>query len=238
MSVAGSLPVCHDGLVTSPPPARRSDAEANRSRILQVARRAFADPAADVSMAELARLAGIGSATLYRNFGTRRELLAALYSHEVDALCDAAAAPSGPTVGAGLLTWLRRFGDYYIEKGVVAAGLLEHTDESDPVFSSGYARIVAAGAPLLGAAQDSGEVRADLDVHQVLALVAAVARIPGDPAFRGPLVTAALDALRPPRPGTGDPAQEPHGDAAQEGQGVQIGGHPSGVRAIRRRLQA
>ncbi len=215
--------------MTSPPTARRSDAEANRSRILEVARRAFADPAADVSMAELARLAGIGSATLYRNFGTRRELLAALYSHEVDALCAAAAAPSGPTVGAGLLTWLRRFGDYYVEKGVVAAGLLEHTDESDPVFTSGYASIVRAGAPLLAAAQHSGEVRADLDVHQVLALVAAVARIPGDPAFRGPLVTAALDALRPPRPGTGD--------AAQRRQGVQSGRHPSDVLSIRCRLQ-
>ena len=120
------------GCVTPHLPARRSDAKANRGRILEVARRAFADPAADVSMAALARLAGIGSATLYRNFGSRRELLAALYSHEVQALCDTAGAQPGATAEARLLGWLRRFGDYYVEKGVVAAGLLEHTDESDP----------------------------------------------------------------------------------------------------------
>ena len=182
------------------PPPKRRDAEANRERILQAARRAFADPATDVSMIALARLAGVGSATLYRNFPSRRALLEALYSHEVDALCAAASGGStaeGSTPGSRLVAWLRRFGDYYVEKGVVAAELLEHTDEQDPVFTSGYERIVAAGGPLLAAARRSGEVRPDLTVDQVLALVAAVARIPGDAAFREPLARAALDAFLP-----------------------------------------
>ena len=55
--------------------ARRVDAERNRERILSAAREAFADPEADVSMAEISRGAGVGSATLYRNFANRRQLL-------------------------------------------------------------------------------------------------------------------------------------------------------------------
>jgi AcrR family transcriptional regulator len=60
---------------TPQPAARRVDAERNRERILDAARAAFADPDADVSMAEISRRAAVGSATLYRNFANRRELL-------------------------------------------------------------------------------------------------------------------------------------------------------------------
>jgi AcrR family transcriptional regulator len=76
----------------SRPPARRADAERNRDKILTAARSAFADPEAEVSMAEVSRRAGVGMATLYRNFPGRRELLEALYTDEVDAVCQAAAA--------------------------------------------------------------------------------------------------------------------------------------------------
>ena len=39
-------------------PARRADAERNRGKILAAARTAFADPDAEVSMAEISRRAG------------------------------------------------------------------------------------------------------------------------------------------------------------------------------------
>lgn len=41
-------------------------------------------------MAEISRRAGVGMATLYRNFPGRRELLEALYVDEVNAICKAA----------------------------------------------------------------------------------------------------------------------------------------------------
>src|SRR5215475_15366004 len=115
-------------------PARRADAERNRDKILAAARSAFADPEAEVSMAEISRRAGVGMATLYRHFPGRRELLETLYTDEVDALCDAAATAEGETPGARLDTWLRRFFAYFTSKRHVAAALLEHTDSSDPVF--------------------------------------------------------------------------------------------------------
>src|SRR5215470_6775119 len=92
-----------------PGATKRADAERNRDKILAAARAAFADPAADVSMAEISRRAGVGMATLYRNFPGRRELLEALYTDEVDAVCEAAQYVDAETPGAALAAWLRRF---------------------------------------------------------------------------------------------------------------------------------
>ncbi len=175
--------------------ARRIDAERNRERILDAARAAFADPDADVSMAEISRRARVGSATLYRNFANRRELLEALYVDEIDAVCTAAATITGDSPAAILVAWLRRFYAYFTSKRYVAAELLEHADRDDPVFETGYARVLNASRPLLRAAQQSGEVRTDLTLEQILDMVAATAKIPGDADYREPILQATLDAL-------------------------------------------
>lgn len=175
---------------------RRIDAQRNRDKILAAAQAAFADPAADVSMAEIARRAGIGSATLYRNFSDRRTLLEALYREEITAICQAAATSEGATAVEKLQAWLRRFYDYFTSKRVLAGELLEHVDSQSPVFDTGYARIIAAADPLVNAARTSGELRDDLGVEQILALVASIANIAGDPSYREPILDAALDALR------------------------------------------
>ena len=61
---------------------RRKDARRNREAILSAARELFAD-CADVPMYEVARRAGVGQATLYRNFPDRRDLAAALLLDEM-----------------------------------------------------------------------------------------------------------------------------------------------------------
>jgi AcrR family transcriptional regulator len=184
-----------------PAPARRADAERNRGKILEAARSAFADPGADVSMAEIARRAGVGMATLYRNFPGRRELLEALYTDEVNAICEAASS-------GDLLGWLHRFFAFVTSKHHIAAELLEHTDRSNPVFGGGRGRVIAAGRPLLTAAQRAGEVRDDVTLEQLLDMIIAIATINGDPGYLEPILTTALDGLRPrlcdwPLPGSG-----------------------------------
>ncbi|WFF00202.1 helix-turn-helix domain-containing protein [Micromonospora sp. WMMD964] len=54
----------------------RWDAEEKRQRILAAARRAFADKGADVTVARIARDAGVSVATVYRRFPTRDRLIA------------------------------------------------------------------------------------------------------------------------------------------------------------------
>jgi AcrR family transcriptional regulator len=182
---------------TSEAPARRADAERNREKILTAARSAFADPDADVSMAEVSRRAGVGMATLYRNFANRRVLLEALYTDEVDAVCKAAETIDGETPGTAFMAWLRRFFMYFTSKRYVAAELLEHSGSDNPVFGAGRPRVLAAGLPLLLAAQESHEIRDDLTLEQILDLVVAIAKIPGGPSYLERILAAALDGLRP-----------------------------------------
>jgi AcrR family transcriptional regulator len=177
------------------PQRRRSDAEHNRDRILDAAREVLADRSAEVSMAEVARRAGVGMATLYRNFQGRRELLEALFAGEVDDLCLAAGQVSGPP-GEALAAWLRRFALFHHSKHPIAAELLRHTDAADPVFGSSRGRVLAAGRPLLIAAQQAHQIRADLGLDQVLDLVLAAATVPGEPDYVEPILRAALDGLR------------------------------------------
>ena len=180
-------------------PTRRADAERNRDKILAAARTAFADPEAQVSMAEISRRAGVGMATLYRNFPGRRELLEALYTDEVDALCQAAETVDGETPGAVFMAWLSRFFDYFTSKRHIASELLEHTDSSNPLFDNNRTRVLAAGRPLLVAAQYAHEIRDDLTLEQVLDMIVAIAKINGDPGYLGPILQAMLDGLRPPK---------------------------------------
>jgi AcrR family transcriptional regulator len=181
-----------------PSPTRRPDAERNRDKILAAARSAFADPEAEISMAEISRRAGVGMATLYRNFPGRRELLEALYADEVNAICQAAETVDGETPGAVLTAWLHRFFAFVTSKRHIASELLQHTDSSDPIFGSNRARVMAAGRPLLASAQRAHEVRDDLALEQVLDMVIAIAAIHGDARYLDPILQTALDGLRPP----------------------------------------
>jgi AcrR family transcriptional regulator len=176
-------------------PTRRADAERNRGKILAAAHSAFADPEAEVSMAEISRRAGVGMATLYRNLPGRRELLEALYTDEVDAVCTAAETVDGATPGAVLAAWLYRFFAFATSKRHIASELLEHTDRSNPLFDNSRARVIAAGRPLLAAAQRAHQVRDDLALEQILDMVIAIATIHGDTRYLGPILQTALDGL-------------------------------------------
>jgi len=179
------------------PPTRRADAERNRGKILVAADAAFADPDADVSMAEISRRAGVGMATLYRNFPSRRELLEALYAERINALCAAAESIVGETPGEVLVAWLYRFFTFVTSKRAIAVELLERSDGSNPLMGEGRARVLATGRPLLEAAQRSDEIRQDLSLEQVTDMVVAVAQIHGDSQYVEPILQATLDGLRP-----------------------------------------
>lgn len=146
---SGGLPIHFQPVSRTEPPsrARRADAERNRDKILGAARAAFADLDAEISMAEISRRAGVGMATLYRNFPGRRELLEALYTQEVDAVCEAAGTLEAETPGAVLVAWLHRFFAFITSKRPIAAELLKHTDSANPIFGTNRARVIAAAQP-------------------------------------------------------------------------------------------
>jgi AcrR family transcriptional regulator len=71
--------------VATTPDQKRRDARDNREAILEAARALFAD-SADVAMSQVARRAGVGQATLYRNFPSRGALAAVILDEHVERL--------------------------------------------------------------------------------------------------------------------------------------------------------
>jgi AcrR family transcriptional regulator len=186
-------------------PTRRAKAERNRDKILTVARAAFAEQDAEVSMAEISRRAGVGMATLYRNFPSRRELLEALYLDEIDVVCEAAEIIDGETPGQRFEAWLRRFCESLDHKHHLVE-LLDQTDAAGPSHAANKARVLAAGQPLLLAAQQTQEIRDDLTLEQILRLVMAITTIHPDSGYIAPILRTALDGLRTP-PVPSDPTE-------------------------------
>ncbi|GJF26830.1 MULTISPECIES: TetR/AcrR family transcriptional regulator [Streptomyces] len=197
-----------------PAPARRADAERNRSKIIAVAREAFAEPGAAPSMAEIARRAGVGMATLYRNFPGRLELVEELFRHTVDDMCQAAESVSGDTPGEAFFAWLMRFHAIGARKGPLASVLLSESANGTPILRASRSRTIAAGEPLFRAAQRSGEVRDDVSLGQILDGLVALAGIDNGPDFPGALIRILLAGLHP-NPHTTDGSQ-----TASEGIGT------------------
>lgn len=86
--------------MNNPPKQRRADAARNAERVLRAARRCFADRGADISLEEVAKAAGVGVATVYRNFGGRTSLTHAVFAQtlrELNAAIGDIAASRGRT---------------------------------------------------------------------------------------------------------------------------------------------
>lgn len=154
---------------------RRSDALRNRERILSVAYRAFShDP--DVSLNTIAKLAGVGPGTLYRNFPTREDLILALYQHEVQAVVN-----SVPRVLAehepleALRVWFLQLAEYVRLKHGLGEAL--HTAAAQNVINATCAPVTAAIGQLLNAAEQAGRVRPGVDPADVLLLMGFLWRV-------------------------------------------------------------
>lgn len=87
---------------------QRSDARRNYQRILAVAEAEVAVHGAEASLEQIARTAGVGSATVRRHFPTRRALLEAVFQERIEGLCERAHRLSTSEDGrTALLEWLR-----------------------------------------------------------------------------------------------------------------------------------
>ncbi|WP_372662902.1 TetR/AcrR family transcriptional regulator [Amycolatopsis kentuckyensis] len=88
-------------LLRTPPPKERADAARNRAAILDAAGRLFADHGVDaVSMDQVATAAGVGKGTLFRRFGDKAGLAAALLDARERVLQEAV-LHGPPPVGPG-----------------------------------------------------------------------------------------------------------------------------------------
>ncbi|MFE0172067.1 TetR/AcrR family transcriptional regulator [Streptomyces sp. NPDC059002] len=155
------------------PEHRRADARRNYTRILAVAEEEVAAQGADASLEQIARTAGVGSATVRRHFPTRRALLEAVSQHRIEALCARAheLTDKGDSRKA-LLEWL----DDVVAYSVSARGLAAALAYDGPVHeNSCSAALEEAAAPLLQRAARDGALATDITVTDLITLVVGIA---------------------------------------------------------------
>lgn len=171
----------------------RKDAARNYDALLAAAREAFAEHGSEASLEDVARRAGVGIGTLYRNFPTRRDLFETVYADEVNALCRLAEEVADREPWEALTSWLDRFAGYMVTKRAVREAL---DDESD-IFLACRASMYAAGGPLFERAQESGAARKDMDFGDLVRMVAGITGTTfTDDAQRDRVLSVALDGVR------------------------------------------
>jgi AcrR family transcriptional regulator len=176
---------------------RRADARRNYEKVLAAAREAFAEGGESTSLEEIARRAGVGIGTLYRNFPNRQALLEALYVDEVEEVCRSASELESADSWEALNAWFERFIAYLATKRALAHELLDYMDKDAPLFQSCRASLFAAGEPLLTQAQQAGVVRPDVNFGEVMQMAMGIAKIPtNDRAQTEHILRIALDGLR------------------------------------------
>ena len=148
----------------------RRDAARNYAALVAAAREAFAEHGADASLEDIARRAGVGIGTLYRNFPSRRELFESVYAEDVNELVRVAEKVAELEPWGALTSWLERFTGYMVTKRAIREAL----DGESEIFDACRDSLYAAGGPLLQRAQEAGVARKDMDIGDLLRLVAGV----------------------------------------------------------------
>ena len=175
-----------------PAPRRplRADAARNVQALIAAAKELFDEQGLDVALDDVARRAGVGNATLYRNFPTRADLIVAVYADEVADLClrgaallEAGSAESAgssdsanPAAGEALFTWLDSFVTHVATKRALALAGTEHsTERRTELFDTWHTAMRTVASDLYGRAREAGTVSPEVTVDELLALTYAAA---------------------------------------------------------------
>lgn len=155
---------------------QRADARRNYERILSVAHEEVAEHGADASLEQIARTAGVGSATVRRHFPTRHALLEAVFHERIEGL--SALARDGARrddTRAALLEWLDALASYAASARGLAHALTQEAPVDPEHLNACAATLAEAAGPLLARAAREGLVSRDVTVVDLLTLVSGLA---------------------------------------------------------------
>jgi AcrR family transcriptional regulator len=172
------------------PRGRRADARRNHDLLVAAARRVFDEQGVDAPLDEIARRAGVGNATLYRHFPTRRDLVVEVYADEVDALCaDGTARLADPDPLDGLFAWLAAFVAHVATRRHLALSIPDGpTSDRDLLFDRWHAAMHETAAALVDRARETGTLRADVTATDLVTMGHGIGLATADPATAGRLL--------------------------------------------------
>jgi AcrR family transcriptional regulator len=151
----------------------RADAARNRERILETAEAVLATQGLSTPIDDIAREAGVGIGTVYRHFPTKEALFEAVVVNRVQRLIDEAEAlADADDPGEAFFAML----EYWVVRGTAHKALVEGLADSGFDVKAATAgakqQLHRAMALLLERAQAAGDVRTDVDIDDVMALIA------------------------------------------------------------------
>lgn len=181
----------------------RADARRNLELILQAAGETFAERGLEASVADVAARAGVGTATIFRRFPTKDDLIDAVIRLRMEQMREhvraAAEAPDG-------LATLRRLLLDIVATQQEDKGFVDSVGKGRFAAVPGYAELRDEMMERMGAiverAQAVGEVRADLaaaDLPVLMHMLAHAAQMlePVEPGAWERYLDVVLDGLRP-----------------------------------------
>jgi AcrR family transcriptional regulator len=159
--------------VPDPVAGLRSDARRNREKILAAASELFAEHGAELCVGDIARRAGVGQATVFRRFPTKRDLVLAIFRERLEAVArHADEAARAPDAWEGLVAVMSEIA----ERQASDKGLFEAVGSDvmgSQVLRDARERVLVPLAALLRRAQAEGSARPDLEPQDLLFLVTA-----------------------------------------------------------------
>jgi AcrR family transcriptional regulator len=185
-------------------PRPRADALRNRERIVTAAREMFVEFGPAVPLDEVARRAGVGNATLYRNFPDRDALVREVVCSVMDRT--ALAAEAALTETGDAFEALSRFVHICADERISAlCPMIQSTfDKHHPDLEAARERLEEQIEGVMKRARDAGQLRADVAVGDLLVVVSQLGRPPAGASCAGvdPFVhrhlQLFLDGLRAP----------------------------------------
>lgn len=172
----------------------RSDAQRNRERILDVALVELTR-CPDVPLSAIAKKAGVGQGTFYRNFPNREALVLEIYRHEMQQVADNAAQllEQLPPQQA-LRTWMDRLAEFAMTKAGLADAFRLATSAPGGPAKPAHTPVTDAAELLLRANEDAGTVRPGLTGDDFLLAIAGVWQLTPAEDWR-PRATRLLDLV-------------------------------------------
>ncbi len=156
---------------------RRSDARTNRVRILEAAEEVFGKGGDSASNEEVARLAGVGIATVFRHFPTKAALLEAVLVARFEELRQQAEALSrADSAGPAFFSFFTHMVTDAPKKIAIAEALSDAGGELEGGASVASNELRRAVGTLLRRAQDAGAVREDVALPELYALLIGASR--------------------------------------------------------------
>lgn len=155
---------------TVPDRRLRADAERNRARLLDAAAEAFAEHGTEVSIAEIARRAGVGQGTVFRHFPSKEALITAIVLDRMGTVkALAQSLLDEPPERDALVAFMRGIAALMSED----RALVEAVDVAvlrDPAVREVHRGVLAAVDALLRRGQEQGEIRNDVSALDVMLL--------------------------------------------------------------------